>query len=93
MAPENPDGPEEERVQGGRTSAVWADTEVTAELGSAVTGGRSLTAESRGVNGSSSRSSFSGGTWTEGKGWKGERWQPEGQGVAQRAFLTLHDRT
>lgn len=45
MAPENPDGPEEERVQGGRTSAVWADTEVTAELGSAVTGGRSLTAE------------------------------------------------
>lgn len=46
MAPENPDGPEEDRVQGGRTSAVWADTEVTAEPCSAVTGGRSLTAES-----------------------------------------------
>lgn len=47
MAPENPDGPEEERVQGGRTSAVRADTgEVTAEPCRAVTGGGSLTAES-----------------------------------------------
>lgn len=86
---------EEERVREAEPACTaWADMgEVTAEPCRAVTGGGSLTAESWGVNGSSSRSSFSGETWTAGKGLEGEQWSLEGQRAAQRAFLLLHDRT